>query len=139
MIFLARGLKSSRPKNVRIKAERLAERCRKARTDGDVVGLSAITMSELEFGARYGGRYELEMTLIDGLTAPFERFDYDAIDCPDHFGQVREYLERRGIVIGAEDTFIAAHALALDATIVSNNAAHFSRVPGLKMANWLRE
>jgi tRNA(fMet)-specific endonuclease VapC len=81
----------------------------------------------------------MEMSLIDGLTAPFDRFDYDAIDCPDHFGQVRDYLERGGITIGALDMLIAAHALALGATIVSNNTAHFVRVPGLKTVNWLSE
>jgi tRNA(fMet)-specific endonuclease VapC len=50
---------------------------------------------------------------------------------------VRRELEVKGLVIGAMDLLIAAHALALDATLVSNNVAHFSRVPGLKVENWL--
>ena len=136
VVFLARGSKSNRPRAVRGKALALAERCRQARANGDVVGLSAITISELEFGARYGGRYEEEMSLIRGLTAPFERYAYDAVEGPERYGDVREHLERRGISIGALDTLIAAHALSLGATLVSNNAAHFSRVPGLKTVNW---
>ena len=35
------------------------------------------------------------------------------------------------------DTLIAAHALALDVTLVSNNLSHFGRVPGLRTENWL--
>jgi len=138
VIFLARRSKRSQPKAMRQKAMRLEEACKDAQADGHVVGLSAITVSELEFGARYGGRYEDERNLIQGLTAPFQRFDYDATTCPHSFGLVREHLERRGIVIGAMDTLIAAHALALGATLVTNNTAHFSRVPGLNTVNWLR-
>jgi tRNA(fMet)-specific endonuclease VapC len=137
VIFLGRGSKSTRPKALREKAVRLADRCKQAQADGHILGLSAITVSELEFGARYGGRYEAEMSLIRGLTAPFERYAYDAVECPDHYGRVRDGLERNGTAIGALDMLIAAHALALDATLVSNNTAHFSRVRGLKVDNWL--
>jgi tRNA(fMet)-specific endonuclease VapC len=139
VIFLARGSKSTRPKELRERAKLLAARCQQAQAAGDVVGLSAITVSELEFGARNGNRYATEMALIRGLTAPFERYAYDAIDCPDHYGQVRLDLERRGTTIGALDMLIAAHALALDATLVTNNQAHFSRVSGLSTVNWLKK
>lgn len=137
VIFLARRSKSSQPKAMRHRAMRLEEACKEAQANGNVVGLSAITVSELEFGARNGGQYESEMMLIRRLTAPFQRFDFDAVACPDHYGQVRDHLERRGIAIGALDMLIAAHALALGATLVSNNQVHFSRVSGLKTENWL--
>jgi tRNA(fMet)-specific endonuclease VapC len=138
VIFLARGSKSSRPKAQRELAKRLADRCQEAQHDGDIVGLSAITVSELEHGARHGGRYDTEIALIRRLTAPFERYDFDAIECPERFGQVRADLEKRGIIIGVFDLLIASHALALAATVVSNNQAHFSRVSGLKTENWLK-
>jgi tRNA(fMet)-specific endonuclease VapC len=137
VIFLVRGSKSSRPKAQRATAKRLAAHCQEAQAGGDTVGLSAITVSELEHGARYGGRYEVEMALVRGLTAPFERYDYDAVACPEFYGEVRYELEKRGLAIGVFDLLIAAHALALGATIVSNNTAHFSRVTGLKAVNWL--
>lgn len=137
IIFLARGSKSTRPEDMRRRAQRLGARCQTAQRSGDVVGLSAITVCELEFGARHGGRYESEMVLIRGLTAPFERFDFDAVKCPEHYGIVRVDLVTRGATIGALDMLIAAHALALDATLVSNNQQHFSRIAGLKTENWL--
>jgi tRNA(fMet)-specific endonuclease VapC len=138
-IFMARRSKSSQPKEMRQKAMRLEESCQRALAAGNAVGLSAITIAELEFGARKGGRYETEMTLVRRLLAPFQRYDFDAIVCPKHFGQVRDQLESGGIVIGALDMLIASHALALDATLVSNNVAHYSRINGLKTANWLSE
>ena len=52
-----------------------------------------------------------------------------------HYGKLRTYLEQAGTPIGANDTLIAAHALALDATLVSADTA-FSRVPGLRLENW---
>jgi tRNA(fMet)-specific endonuclease VapC len=52
-----------------------------------------------------------------------------------HYAQLRAFLEQAGTPIGANDTLIAAHALALDATLVSADAA-FARVPGLRLENW---
>jgi tRNA(fMet)-specific endonuclease VapC len=139
VIFLSRALKSNRPKAEREAAARVERRCRDAQNAGDVLGISAITVSELEFGARYGGRYDEEMSLIEGLTAPFERYEYDTLECPGFYGQIRADLKRRGVTIGPLDTLIAAHALALGATLVSNNTGHFSRVSGLKVGNWLKD
>jgi predicted nucleic acid-binding protein len=51
-------------------------------------------------------------------------------------GRVRAELERKGTPIGALDTMIAAHALALDATLVTNDTREFERVDGLRLANW---
>ena len=55
------------------------------------------------------------------------------------FGTAKAELERRGIRIEDFDIAIAAHALALDATLVSDNVAHMSRIPGLRTANWLAD
>ena len=52
-----------------------------------------------------------------------------------HYAKLRAFLEQAGTPIGANDTLIAAHALALDATLVSADAA-FARVPGLRLENW---
>jgi tRNA(fMet)-specific endonuclease VapC len=52
-----------------------------------------------------------------------------------HYAKLRVFLEQAGTPIGANDTLIAAHALALDATLVSADAA-FARVPGLRVENW---
>lgn len=53
-----------------------------------------------------------------------------------HYASIRTQLERQGTPIGPNDTLIAAHALALGATLVSGDA-EFARVPGLQFENWL--
>jgi tRNA(fMet)-specific endonuclease VapC len=54
------------------------------------------------------------------------------------YAMLRTQLAAAGTPIGPNDTLIAAHALALDCTLVTNNDAEFSRVPGLRVENWLR-
>ncbi len=55
-----------------------------------------------------------------------------------HYSQVRVALEAQGTPIGPNDTLIAAHALALGCTLVTDNEAEFTRVPGLRVENWLK-
>jgi tRNA(fMet)-specific endonuclease VapC len=137
LIYMVRGLKSSKhPKN-RQRALELVERCRRAQAAGDSVGLSAVTVSELEFGARASGQYETEIGAVRKLLTPFDIYDYDCVSCPHHYGRIRHDLESGGATIGAMDVLIAAHGLALAATVVTNNLAHFSRVEGLAVENWL--
>jgi tRNA(fMet)-specific endonuclease VapC len=137
LIFMIRGLKkASRSHPGRRRALRLLKRCRQRQKDGDVVGLSAITISELEFGARNGGRYEEEMAAVRKVLLPFEALPYDAIRAPARYGLVRYVLESAGQTIGAMDLLIAAHALSLDATLVTSNQEHFRRIDGLKLAKW---
>ncbi len=136
LIFMVRGAKSTRPHKNQERARKLIDRCKQAQAAGDWVGLSAITVSELEFGARASGQYEAEIEAVRNVLAPFEIYEYDAIACPGHYGQVRNDLESRGVTIGSMDLLIAAHALALAATVVSNDVGHFSRVKGLTTVDW---
>jgi tRNA(fMet)-specific endonuclease VapC len=101
-----------------------------------VVGLSAITVSELEFGAHNSGDYEAEIVAVQEILTPFEVYDYDGATCPAHYGRIRHELERAGQAIGAMDLLIAAHALALPATLVTNNLDHFHRISGLSVTSW---
>lgn len=55
----------------------------------------------------------------------------------DFYASVRAALENAGRPIGPNDPFIAAHALALDLTLVTANVGEFSRVSGLRVENWL--
>lgn len=137
LIFMVRGLKPARRAPQRDRARQLAERCQHVRTAGDSLGLSSITVSELEFGARNSGDYDNEIAAVRKLLTPFVLFDYDSVSCPSHYGRVRHELETQGVSIGSMDTLIAAHTLAVDATLVSNNLDHFSRVSGLRTVNWL--
>lgn len=101
-----------------------------------MVGLSAITVSELEFGAHKSGHYDTEIAAVRKILTPFEVFDYDGATCPAHHGRIRHVLEQTGQAIGAMDLLIAAHALALAATLVTNNLAHFQRITGLSVTRW---
>ena len=141
LIYMVRGLKVTAPKN-ELQRERLrlagkiSAHCRRQQTLGDEVGLSAITVAELEFGARHSDDYEVEVAAVRKILMPFLCFDFDATICAESYGRVRHDLDAAGKTIGAMDLLIAGHALALSATLVTNNTAHFSRVPGLKCANW---
>jgi tRNA(fMet)-specific endonuclease VapC len=53
------------------------------------------------------------------------------------YGRIRAYLEQRGQIIGANDLWIAAHAVSLQFTLVSENLREFRRVPDLKVENWV--
>jgi tRNA(fMet)-specific endonuclease VapC len=52
-------------------------------------------------------------------------------------GKLRQQLRERGTPIGDMDMLIAAHALSVNAVVVTNNVKEFARVPGLKVENWL--
>ena len=54
----------------------------------------------------------------------------------EHYARIRADLERRGLIIGGNDLWIAATALAHGATLVTNNTGEFSRVPGLALEDW---
>jgi tRNA(fMet)-specific endonuclease VapC len=137
VIFMLRGLKApARQRTRRDKALALVARCREAQAKGDVVGLSAVTVSELEFGAYNSGNYDTEIIAVRKILTPFEVFDYDGATCPSHYGRIRHELEQAGQAIGAMDLLIAAHALALAATLVTNNLAHFQRISGLAVTRW---
>lgn len=96
---------------------------------------SVIVAAELRFGAhkRASPRLTAQLDAILGA------MDVLPLDEPaDHrYAELRSALERAGTPIGPNDMLIAAHALALDLTVVSGNAREFSRVPSLKTENWL--
>lgn len=135
LIFLIRGLKSRRTA-AKNKALRVVDLCRQSQEAGHSVSISAVSLSELEFGARKSQRYDEEIAAVQKVLMPFDLVDYDSALCPQHYGVVRHELESRGSQIGSMDLLIAAHALSLDATLVSNNVSHFSRVRGLKLVSW---
>lgn len=101
---------------------------------GEVV-LSAVTFAELEYGiACSGERREQNRTALDALVSdiPVAPFDAMAGRC---YGPVRLATQERRR--DALDKLIAAHAIALDVTLVTNNIADFEDYPGLKLENWI--
>ena len=141
VVFMVRGLKVQENPNAQQRernrvARRILERARKQSAASHIVALSAITVAELEFGARNSGDYEAELDASRRAISPFVLLPFDADDCAAHYGAVRHKLESSGKAIGSLNTLIAAHALALGATLVTNDATDFARVPGLKCEDW---
>jgi tRNA(fMet)-specific endonuclease VapC len=104
------------------------------------IGLSIITACELQYGlerraARHPHLRAKEQHLLSVILAPFDVFPIDNA-VVEIYGRVRSVLEISGKVIGALDTFIAAQALSLGATLVTSNTIEFVRVPGLQVEDW---
>ncbi|WP_457679200.1 type II toxin-antitoxin system VapC family toxin [Thermovibrio sp.] len=100
------------------------------------VALSSIVASELLYGAyKKGSRRLLEV--VERFIDCFVVYDFD-LNAAREFGLIRSELEGEGIVIGAYDLQIAAHARALSAVLVTNNEREFLRVKGLRVENWLK-
>jgi len=98
--------------------------------------LSAIVLGELEFGAEKSAHGARNRARLAALTQRLPLVGVDA-QTVRHYAQVRALLERRGTPIGANDTWIAAQALAIKATLVTDNEREFARVDNLPLENWL--
>lgn len=105
---------------------------RRPRTD---LCVSAITVAELRYGAACFQSARLH-GLIDGFLADLEIVPFDS-RCAEVYGKLAGELALQGTPIGDFDALIAAHALTLDVTLVTNNIKHFTRVRGLRVENWL--
>ena len=101
----------------------------------DQLSLSAITFAELMNGAKKSQRVEANVSRLNALGEILEICSFDQ-QAAVAYGDVRSSLEKRGEVIGPHDLLIAAHALSLDQTLVTNNEREFKRVEGLKVDNW---
>jgi len=99
------------------------------------VGISAITYAELRFGVANSARVEENMDRLERFLLPLEIVPFDA-EAARHYGQLRHELKRAGCPIGSNDLLIAAHALALAATLVTNNVRQFARIDGLRVERW---
>lgn len=98
------------------------------------IGVSSVVAAELAFGVAKSGSAR-NRGALDMFLAPLDILPFDE-RCVWTYADLRAELERRGQPIGSLDTMIAAHALALDATLVTNNMREFSRVAGLRLENW---
>ena len=138
LIFLIRGLKPQvRSPDQRRRALELAERCRDEQAANHVIAISAITVAELEYGARKSLDYVTEAAAVSLILEPFATVAFDPRVAPIEFGRVRAELEIAGTPLAAMDLLIAAHALSLGASLVTNNVRHFGRVPRLTVENWI--
>ena len=101
------------------------------------IATSIVVAGELRYGAERRGssRLTAQLEAVLELLPTLPMGD----DADIHYGRLRADLERRGTPIGANDMLIAAHALSLGATLVTDNVREFERVKDLAVANWLRD
>ena len=98
--------------------------------------ISSLTVLELEYGAEksnWGDRTRQKMALF---LAPFTILPFETNDALSA-ARIHAYLERHGIIIGAYDIQIAAQGLSRGLTVVTHNTGEFSRIPELKLEDWV--
>jgi len=97
--------------------------------------VSAITYAELTHGVEKSMAVEKNRLALALFFSNIEVLNFD-IKAAIHYGKIRAYLEKQGTPIGPLDMMIAAHAMSLGYTVVTNNIKEFQRVPDLKLENW---
>jgi len=120
---------------IKKKPEQALGRLKNARISD--IGVSSITLSELEYGAAKSSKPEQNRIALVEFLAPLEILSYDDMAAQE-YGRIRASLERQGTPIGSMDMLIAGHACSLNCTLVTNNEREFSRVPNLKIENWTK-
>jgi len=100
------------------------------------VAMSTITYGELLFGAEKSHHPKKTKEILQEITSLIPPLPM-ATDVGQMYGDIRNQLEKKGKIIGNNDLWIAAHALSLDLTLVTNNTKEFSRVAKLKLENWV--
>jgi len=107
-----------------------------AKAGEDTVCTSVIVAAELRYGASKSNSTKLAER-IDLILSALEILPLEP-PADRKYAVLRHHLTRQGTPIGPNDLLIAAHALASDLTVVTANVGEFSRVPGLKVENWLQ-
>lgn len=114
--------------------DQVARRVRTEVTAGNVF-TSIIVVSELRFGYTKVSSTRLKEAydrFLDGIVVEDWEKPFDHV-----YAELRSEMERNGKLIGTMDMLIATHGIATNATVVTANEREFSRVPGLKVENWM--
>jgi len=102
-------------------------------------GISSVTQAELQYGVQKSKNKNTNQDALDEFLLPLTILPFHGKRLVTCYGEIRVSLESKGKTIGPLDMLIAAHALSLDLTIISNNIKEFARIPNLKCENWIRE
>lgn len=99
--------------------------------------MSAITYGELQYGANKSNQRSRTLSQLAELIQyiPVESLSPSAAEA---YGEIRATLEKQGRLIGNNDLWIAAHAMAMNVTLATNNEHEFLRVTGISVENWTK-
>jgi tRNA(fMet)-specific endonuclease VapC len=100
------------------------------------IKLSSISLAELEYGASKSKDREKNRQAIINFASAFDIIEFDDNDA-EVYGLIRAELERKGQLIGPYDMQIAAQAISRNLILVTNNISEFSRIPNIKLENWV--
>lgn len=106
-----------------------------SKIDSQQICISMVTYAELLYGVARSSSSKVNRPIIENFARHLVIQPWEE-SAADHYAQIRTFLESNGQPIGGMDTQIAAHALSLDAVLVTNNTRHFETVPDLKLENW---
>ena len=101
-------------------------------------GISSVTQAELQYGVQKSKNKNTNQDALDEFLLPLTILPFHGKRLVACYGEIRVLLESKGRTIGPLDMLIAAHALSLDLTIISNNIKEFKRIPNLKCENWVQ-
>jgi len=98
--------------------------------------IPTITLFELYYGIEKNNSHQRNILALENFIAPLTVVDF-TLDAAKKAATIRNTLQKKGTPIGAYDIQIAAIALSLDMTLLTNNTREFERVNGLKLENWV--
>lgn len=105
------------------------------RLEVGAIGMSIITEGELFYGAQKSQHPKKALMALEELISFIPSLPLP-IQAAKHYGEIRSKLQKQGKIIGGNDLWIAAHALSLNLTLITNNVKEFSRVKQLDIENW---
>ena len=108
------------------------------KTKESKIFISSITVSELEYGLQKSKMRNKTREALIRFLVPFNIVDFTSSDAYQ-YGIIRSYLESIGQIIGPYDQQIAAQAISRKLILVTNNIKEFSRIPDLKLENWVKD
>ena len=98
--------------------------------------MSVVTYAELLYGVEVSSKKKANRAAVDVLASHLAVLEWPH-EAARHYAEIRADLKKKGMMIGANDLMIAAHARSLGATLVTNNIREFARVKGLQVQNWM--
>jgi tRNA(fMet)-specific endonuclease VapC len=98
--------------------------------------IPTITLFELYYGIEKNNSQQRNLAALENFIAPLTIVDF-TLDAAKKAAKIRNHLQKQGTPIGAYDIQIAAIAISLNMTLLTNNTREFERVKGLKLENWV--